>query len=126
MAAIKKWAAPEKTLAAVRTAAEGGDLAAQCVLGVCYQFGVKGAPNDEALAAAWFGRAAAGNVAQAQFGLATIHERGEGGLAVNDAEAARLYRLAADAGLADAQFNLGNGYRDGRGVRKDEAEAARL
>ena len=38
---------------------------------------------------------------------------------------AELTRQAAEQGAAEAQYNLGSMYADGRGVPKDEAEAAR-
>jgi TPR repeat protein len=123
-AACKAWIA--RPLAAIRLAAEGGDLAAMVVLGGCFRSGERGAPQDGAQAVVWRRRSAAGNVATAQYNLGVMHEDGLGGLAQNIAEAARLYRLAADAGYAHAQFNLGLLYADGHGVREDEAEAVRL
>jgi TPR repeat protein len=45
-AAIVKWAAPERTLAAMRAAAEAGDIAAQYALGECFRRGMMGAPQD--------------------------------------------------------------------------------
>lgn len=39
--------------------------------------------------------------------------------------AAGWYRKAAEQGNADAQYILGGMYRDGIGVRKDQAEAGR-
>jgi len=125
-AEILKWAAPERTLAEVRKAAEGGDLAAQYVLGECFYHGPKGAPKDAAKALVWYRRAAAGNVAKAQADLGYMHDMGEGGLAVDHAEAARLYALAAAQGLAGAQHNFGCCYRNGEGVPRNLAEAARL
>ena len=124
-AAIAKWWAPEKSLAAVRAAAEGGDLAAQCVLGGCFNQGAKGAPKDDVQAVVWLRRSAAGNVARAQTTLGYMHERGEAGLAVDLAEAARLYALAAAQGHAPAQFNLGLCYKNGDGVEKNLTEAAK-
>jgi len=40
-AAIAKWEAPGRTLAEICKAAEGGNLEAQCVLGLCFQQGRK-------------------------------------------------------------------------------------
>ena len=69
-----------RPLAAVRAAAEGGDLAAMDVLAECFYRGVKGATEDKALAVVWRRRAAAANVARAQCSLGFMHARGEGGL----------------------------------------------
>ena len=124
--AIKKWAVAEKTLAAIRAAAEGGDLAAQYVLSVCFGEGAKGAPRDPAQELTWLRRSAAGNVASAQTQLGFMHKKGEGGLAVDLVEGARLYAKAAAQGLAGAQHNLGCCYRDGEGVPRDLAQAVRL
>jgi TPR repeat protein len=115
-----------RPLAALRAAAEAGNLAAMQELGGRFRFGERGAPHDDAQAVVWYRRSAAGIVAIAQYNLGAMHEHGLGGLVQSYAEAARLYRLAAEAGLAAAQFNLGVLYDDGRGVRKDKAEAVRL
>jgi len=125
-AAIQKWAAPERTLAEIRKAAEGGDLAAQVVLGACFMKGARGAPKVDTQALVWWRRAAAGNVASAQCDLGFMHGNGEGGLVVDHAEAARLYSIAAAQGHAVAQRNLGTCYRDGTGVLRDIVEGARL
>ena len=124
MSAGQAWAA--RPLAALRAAAEAGDLAAMEVLGERFRFGVRGAPHDDAQAVIWWRRSAAGNVAIAQYNLGVMHENDLGGLVQNHAEAARLYRLAADAGYANAQFGLANFFFHGRGVREDKAEAVRL
>mgnify|MGYP000107779280 CR=1 FL=1 len=125
-AAIGKWAAPERTLAAMRAAAEGGDIAAQYALGNFFCYGKKGAPQDRAQAVVWLRRSAAGNVARAQDSLGFMQQRGEGGLAVDLAEGARLLALATAQGLASAQYNLGCCYNEGEGMPRDFAEAARL
>jgi len=122
-AAIDKCRAPERTLAEIREAAEGGEFAAQYLLGACLDHGVRGEPIDAAQAVAWYQRAAAGNVAAAQINLGLMHQRGEGGLAVDFAEAARLYASAAAQGHADAQYCLANCYSQGQGVPQDFAAA---
>jgi TPR repeat protein len=124
--AIDKWNTPEQSLAAIRAAAEGGNLAAQYVLGSCFKDGMKGALRDGAQAVVWWHHSANGNVAEAQFNLSFMHKFGLGGLTVNLVESARLYALAAAQGLATAQCNLGICYREGEGVPRDLAEASRL
>ena len=123
-AALEKWGV--RRLKAIRAAAEGGDLAAQHVLGDCFYFGSCGAQKDAAQAIEWFKRAEASNVAMAQCQLGFMYDRGEGSLAVDKVEAARLYKLAADQGYTYAQYNLGLCNRKGEGVSQDLAEAARL
>ena len=123
-AARKAWAA--RPLAALRAAAEAGDLAAMEELGERFDDGLRGAPKDDAQAVVWWRRAAAGNVARAQKNLASMHENGEGGLEKSNAIAAALYRAAAAAGFASALFNLGLCFDLGRGVPQDRAEAVRL
>ena len=121
--AIDRWAV--RPLDALRAAAEGGDIAAQLVLGSTFERGVPGLPKDLVQAVAWFRRAAAGNVATAQFNLGIMHQRGDGGLSVNLEEAARLYALAARQGVPEAQYNLGVCLRDGEGVPRDLEAAFR-
>jgi TPR repeat protein len=73
-AACQAWLA--RPLAALRAAAEAGDLAAMFALGECFRLGKRGAPHDDALAVVWWRRSAAGDVAMAQFNLGSMHERG--------------------------------------------------
>jgi hypothetical protein len=70
-AACKAWVA--RPLAAVRAAAEAGDLAAMQELGKRFLLGVLGSPKDETQAVIWCRRAAAGNMARAQFSLASMN-----------------------------------------------------
>jgi TPR repeat protein len=95
-------------------------------LGERFRFGARGAPQDDAQAAIWWRRAAAGNVAVAQYNLAVMHENALGRLEKSDALAVALYRAAADAGDAPAIFNLGCCFNDGSGVPQDKAMAVRL
>ena len=69
-AAIDKWA--YQMLADIRRAAEGGDLAAQHILGESSYCDLRGSPTDAAQAVAWWQRAAAGNVTAAQNDLGII------------------------------------------------------
>jgi TPR repeat protein len=123
-AACRAWMA--RPLAALRAAAEAGDLAAMEDLGERFHYGLREAPKDDAQAVVWRRRAAAGNVARAQSAFAFMHANGEGGLERSDAKAVALYRAAAFAGYASALFNLGCCFDNGRGVPRDRAEAVRL
>jgi TPR repeat protein len=124
-AAIMMWNAPERTLAEIRKAAEGGDLAAQYMLGNCFDIGDKVSAKDAAEAVKWWRCSAAGNVALAQYSLGCSYHGGQG-VSCDLSEAARLFALSAAQGHARAQFNLGSLFRDGKGVAVDLAEAARL
>jgi TPR repeat protein len=124
--AIQKWIESERTLASTRAAAEGGDIAAQFVLGECFRDGEGGASKNLALALSWYRRAASCNVAAAQLIFGQFHEQGVGGLTIDPAEGARLYALAAAQGLSGAQWRLGLCYERGQGVLKDAIEARRL
>jgi TPR repeat protein len=122
-AAIAVWAG--RSQAEMLAAAAKGDLAACDAIGESFYFGTRG-PVDHAQAAAFYARAAEGNVARACFNLATMHEQGEGGLAQSDASAVALYRRAAGDGLVDAMFNLGVCLSEARGSPLDQVEAVRL
>ncbi len=128
--ALEKW----------RLLADQGDANAQALLGMIYKDGV-GVIEDAAEAARWFRLAADQGDVNAQLSLGVMYKDGIGVLK-DAAEAARWYRLAADQaaeaatrlekrrlladqGNADAQNSLGMMYKDGNGVIKDAAEAAR-
>ena len=141
---MAKWRAPERSLAAVRAAAEAGDLAAQHVLGTCLYYGSRGAARDVAAAVAWQRRAAAGNVALALTSLGGMHERGEGGLAAGDggsggvvgdgdgglaedlAAAVRLYERAAAQGLELARLQRVGAQLTLQGVKPARPDRARF
>ena len=70
------------------------------------------APQDPAMAAAWFERAARSGLAPAQFRLGTMYEKGLG-IKKDLTEARRLYLAAADKGNAKAMHNLAVLYAEG-------------
>jgi TPR repeat protein len=126
-AAVMKWMVTGRSLAAIRAAAEGGDLSAQSAIGMLALRHVDTSPTKVSEeVAAFVRRSAAGNVAHAQSALGFLYLKGLGGLAVDAHEAARLFGLAASQGLPDAQYNLNICYRDGVGVPVDLVESARL
>ena len=101
--AIQEWA--DRPLAELRKAAEEGDSVAQCALGECYLFGLKGLAKSPKLAAEWLAKAASAGLAQGQKSLGWMHRMGEGTLLALS-EAARLFRLAAKQGERKATYNL--------------------
>jgi TPR repeat protein len=122
-AACEVWAG--RPIAAIRAAAEAGDLAAMEDLAERFYTGARGALKDEAQAVLWWRRSAAGNVARAQFNLGIMHRGGLGGLEKSDAKAVALIRAAAGAGLAEALTYLGVLYAQGWGVPRDVREATK-
>ncbi|MBB5753388.1 peptidoglycan-binding protein [Prosthecomicrobium pneumaticum] len=89
---------------ALETDAALGDAAAQFEVAARYAEG-RGAPQDMALAAQWYERAANGGVAVAQYRLASLYERGEG-VPRDPARAKSWYERAAAQGNVMALHNL--------------------
>ena len=80
-----------------RLAAEKGDAAAQCALGVCYFRGV-GGTRDDSEALRWFQLAAKQGHASGQFHLGYWYDEGKGGLDKDRGRAVALYKAAAAQG----------------------------
>lgn len=88
-------------------------------LGLKYETGSAGFPQDDGQAAQWYRRASERNFADAQTKLAYLYAAGRG-VEKNQIEAARLFRKAAGQGNAVAQDNLGAIYASGSfGQTKD-------
>lgn len=88
-------------------------------LGLKYETGTAGFPQDDGQAAAWYRRASERNFADAQTKLAYLYAAGRG-VEKSLVEAARLFRRAAEQGNAVAQDNLGAIYASGSfGQTKD-------
>jgi localization factor PodJL len=108
-----------KTLIAAATAGEPGasyEIAARYAEG-------RNVPQDLAMAAAWFDRAARGGLVPAQFRLGSMYEKGLG-LKKDLQEARRLYLGAADRGHAKAMHNLAVLYAEGLDGTPDYPAAA--
>ena len=75
-------------------------------LGVMYEKGIAGFPQDDRQAAEWYRRASERNFADAQTKLAYLYAAGRG-VEQSEIEAARLFRRAAEQGNALAEANLG-------------------
>jgi localization factor PodJL len=80
-------------------------------------------PQDLAMAAAWFDRAARSGLAPAQFRLGSMYEKGTG-IKKDLAEARRLYVAASDKGNAKAMHNLAVLYAEGLDGKPDYAVAS--
>jgi len=98
--------------------AEAGDAGAEAALGHAYRDG-KGLPQNRALAAKWFRRAADQGDADAEDSLGIMYGVGEG-VERDKEEAVRWYHKAAKQGNAKAMFNLGASYYNGDGVATDD------
>jgi localization factor PodJL len=96
--------AAEAGTTALREAAAMGNASAQFVIATRYLNGEQGAPQDDAQAAYWYGRAAAQGLAPAQYRLGTLYERGKG--VARDLRAALdWYERAASLGNTKAMHN---------------------
>jgi hypothetical protein len=89
--------------------------------GEMYQTG-RGVPQDYALAALWFRKAAEQNFAPAQCRLGILYAAGVG-VPIDKAQAAIWFQKAAIQGYADAQEVVGLDYLTGDGVPRDYGEA---
>ncbi len=81
-------------------------------LGLKYETGTAGFPQDDKQAAEWYRRASERNFADAQTKLAYLYAAGRG-VEQSQIEAARLFRRAAEQGNSIAQTNLGVIYASG-------------
>jgi len=103
--------------------ANGGDAAAQVMVGESYQGG-KGIPQDYALAVEWYRKAADKGDIAAEMHLAALYRDGGGKHFARDmVQAAAWYRKAADQGDVKAQGTLGVLYSMGQGVPRSSVEA---
>jgi TPR repeat protein len=118
LASAANWTA---ALPACTKEAEGGNAAAQRLLGVMYDKGT-GVPENPTDAVTWYRRAASNDV-EAKFLLSHMLEVGRG-TGRNDAESAVFLREAAAGGWLRAQQTLAYRLESGSGIKKDETEAA--
>jgi HJR/Mrr/RecB family endonuclease len=87
-------------------AADQGNAAAQCNLGVFYEDARGGLEKDENEAARLYKLAADQGNSEAQCYLGDLYAQGRGGLPKDKNEAVRLYKLAVDQGNTRAQAKL--------------------
>ena len=112
-----------KKLNEFKECANHGDARCQFYLGVIYDEGEIGVPEDNTEAVKWYRKAAEQGYLGAQLALAVIFDYGEVGIPEDNTEAVKWYRKAAEQGSAQAQYNLGLMHYDGEGVRSDNTEA---
>ena len=87
-------------------------------LGLMYETGSAGFPQDDRQAADWYRRASKRDFADAQTKLAYLYAAGRG-VEQSQIEAARLFRRAAEQGNGIAQANLGAIYASDSTYKKD-------
>lgn len=105
-----------------KTLAIAGDAEAQFIVGVMYEYGHGGVPQNHNQAFKWYRLAAEQGSVKAQFTLGYKYNKGIGVLE-DDEEAVKWYRLAAEQGFDSAQYNLGLMYRRGEAIPKDDVIA---
>ncbi len=96
----------DRTLSALISSANAGDLEAMHQLGRAYMLGERGAPVDHASALTWYRKAAERGYAKSQNNLGVHHKDGLG-VPADRATARRWFRKAADQGLAIGAHNMG-------------------
>ena len=106
-----------RELPALERRAARGDAESAILLGEAYHRG-RIVSRDDAVATAWFTRAAETGVPLAQYWLARKHDLGDA-LSRDQAIAAEWYRRAAEQGYASAQNRLGELHARGLGVAQD-------
>lgn len=106
----------------LEAAAAKGNPRAEAALGELLLRG-DGLPRDDSRALALLEKSARAGHGPAAFRLGFLLSRGENGAARDPARAIAYFRAAAAAGEPEAFFNLGAAHANGRGVKRDYAEA---
>ena len=119
LCACTAWAT---TVDDVKIAAEKGDAAAQCQMGLFYMNGL-GVDRNEDKAVEWLKKAAAKNHAQAQYNLGIYYAKFSDREAVR--QAVKWLKEAVKQDYADAQFNLAQLYLNPHHPASREQDAGR-
>lgn len=101
--------------------AKSGSIHIQATLGNRLYDGI-GVPRDQALAVAWFAKAAAAGHREAACNLGICYAQGHG-VEADAVRAAELFLVAAQGGSPSAQYNYGRCLAVGSGVPKDSTGA---
>ena len=105
--------------------ANAGNAQAEYDLGIDYDYGKGGLPQDPAKAAYWYEQSAKQGDARAEFNLGIDYDQGKDGLPQDPAKAAYWYEQSAKQSYARAEYNLGVDYDQGKGgLPQDPAKAA--
>lgn len=99
-----------------------GDAESQNILGILYDTGQQGLPQDYLKARQWFEKSASKGNAWAQYNLGAMYDSGDG-VPKDYVTARKWYEKAAAQGHAKAQRSLGLLYKNGQGTPKNYARA---
>ena len=111
----------EKALNELRPLVQKNDPNAQFLMGMLYDAG-HGVPQDHAIAASWYRKAAEQTHPTAQLFLGILYYSGNG-VDQDYKQAAHWFQAPAHNGNDQAQFYLGSMYARGAGVSKDDSQA---
>ncbi len=100
-----------------RAAADSGNAAAMCNVGLLYETG-KGTEKDISQAMTWYRKAAEKQYVPAEADLASLYERQQ-----DFGKAFTYYKMAAEANNAPAMVRLGHCYEEGLGTEENTTEA---
>jgi hypothetical protein len=106
----------------LQAAAAKGNPKAETHLGEMLLRG-DGVPPDETRAVALLEKAARAGQSAAAFRIGMLLSQGENGVARDHVRALAYFQAAAAGGEVEAFFNLGAAHANGRGVKRDYAEA---
>ena len=106
----------------LQAAAAKGNPKAETQLGEMLLRG-DGVPQNEARAVALLEKAARTGQSAAAFRIGMLLSQGEHGVARDSVRALAYFQASAAGGEAEAFFNLGAAHANGRGVKRDYAEA---
>lgn len=109
-------------LAELQAAAAKGNPKAEAHLGEMLLRG-DGVPQDETRAVALLEKAARAGKSAAAFRIGMLLSHGENGVAQDHARALAYFQAAAAGGEAEAFYNIGAAHANGRGVKRNYAEA---
>lgn len=113
-----------KQIERIRQRAEQGYIDQQIELAAAYLTG-KGVPQDTAMAAHWYEKAALGGDPEAENEIGYFYQKGIG-VRVDQDRAFHWFQLSSASGLVSAKVNLGVSYLYGFGTRKNAATARQL
>lgn len=113
-----------RKMAEIRARAEHGYVQQQIELAAAYLAG-RGVPQNSALAAHWYLKAAESGSPEAENQIGYFYQTGIG-VQVDLERAVHWFQLASAAGMGSAKVNLGVSYLRGEGVRANAATARQL
>jgi TPR repeat protein/serine/threonine protein kinase len=121
---VRNWADHRPEFVRIYTLAASGDRAANGQLGLAYQLGSNGLPQDDAEAIGWSRKGADAGDGLSMCNLGVMSQLGRGGMPKNIDEALRWFEAGAKAGDGRAMSFLGSIDADGAaGLPKNDRTA---